>query len=49
MPDYDFRTLSSVDFEHLARDVLNATYDLRLQSYAPGPDQGIDLRQVVTD
>lgn len=46
MTDYDFRTLSPVDFEHLARDVLNADLDLRLQSYAAGRDQGIDLRQI---
>jgi Restriction endonuclease len=49
MPDYDFRSLSPVDFEHLSRDVLNADLGLRLQSYPPGRDQGIDLRQVDAD
>ena len=49
MPDYDFRALSPVDFEHLARDVLNADLDLRLQSYTSGQDQGIDLRQSDAD
>jgi hypothetical protein len=49
MPDYDFRALSPVDFEHLTRDVLNADLGLRLQSYPPGRDQGIDLRQVDPD
>ncbi|HEY1626184.1 MAG TPA: restriction endonuclease, partial [Streptosporangiaceae bacterium] len=49
MPDYDFRALSPVDFEHLTRDVLNADLGLRLQSYPPGRDQGIDLRQVDTE
>ena len=49
MPDYDFRALSPVDFEHLARDVLNADLGLRLQSYPSGRDQGIDLRQVGAD
>jgi Restriction endonuclease len=49
MPDYDFRVLSPVDFEHLARDVLNADLGLRLQSYPSGRDQGIDLRQMDTD
>jgi hypothetical protein len=49
MPNYDFRSLSPVDFEHLTRDVLNADLGLRLQSYPPGRDQGIDLRQVDTD
>ena len=46
LPDYDFRALSPIDFEHLTRDVLNADLKLSLQGYAPGPDQGIDLRQV---
>jgi hypothetical protein len=49
MPNYDFRSLSPVDFEHLTRDVLNADLGLRLQSYPPGRDQGIDLRQVDAD
>lgn len=49
MPDYDFRNLSPVDFEHLARDALNADLGLALQSYASGRDQGIDLRQVTAD
>jgi hypothetical protein len=49
VPDYDFRTLSPVDFEHLARDVLNADLGLTLQGYTPGRDQGIDLRQVAAD
>src|SRR5690348_1861148 len=49
MTDYDFRTLSPVDFEHLTRDVLNAELGLRLQSYPAGRDQGVDLRQVIDD
>ena len=49
MPDYDFRSLSPVDFEHLTRDILNADLGLALQSYAAGRDQGIDLRQVMAD
>jgi hypothetical protein len=49
MPNYDFRSLSPVDFEHFARDVLNADQGLRLQSYPSGRDQGIDLRQMDTD
>lgn len=46
MPDYDFKGLSPVDFEHLTRDILNADLGLRLHSYTIGRDQGIDLRQV---
>jgi hypothetical protein len=49
LTDYDFRALSPIDFEHLTRDVLNADLKLSLQGYAPGPDQGIDLRQVAAN
>jgi hypothetical protein len=41
---YDFRTLSPLDFEELIRDLLQAELDLRLESFGPGPDQGIDFR-----
>ena len=44
MPDYDFRSLSPIDFEVFCRDLLNADLDLRLVSFAVGPDGGIDLR-----
>lgn len=44
MADYDFRTLSPIDFEVLCRDLLNADLGLRLVSFAVGPDGGIDLR-----
>src|SRR6266567_2199153 len=49
MPDYDFLSLSPIDFEHLSRDVLNADLGLRLQSYPAGRDNGIDLRQADAD
>ena len=41
---YDFRTLSPIDFENLARDLLQAELGFRLESFGPGPDQGIDFR-----
>ena len=41
---YDFRTLSPIDFENLARDLLQAELGIRLESFGPGPDQGIDFR-----
>jgi hypothetical protein len=44
MPDYDFRSLSPIDFEMLARDLLNADLNLKLVSFGVGPDGGIDLR-----
>ena len=44
MTDYDFRSLSSYDFELLARDLLQAELGVRLESFSPGPDSGIDFR-----
>ncbi len=44
MPNYDFQSLSSYDFELLARDLLQEELGIRLESFAPGPDRGIDFR-----
>lgn len=44
MPDYDFRSLSPIDFENFARDLLNADLGARFVSFAVGPDGGVDLR-----
>jgi hypothetical protein len=44
MPDYDFRSLSSYDFALLGRDLLQAHLGFRLESFASGPDSGIDFR-----
>jgi hypothetical protein len=44
MPDYDFHTLSSFDFELLVRDLLQAETGVRYESFKQGKDQGIDLR-----
>lgn len=41
---YDFRTLSPLDFEELVRDLLQAEWGIRLESFGPGPDRGIDIR-----
>lgn len=41
---YDLRTLSPLDFEELARDLLQAEWGIRLESFGPGRDQGIDAR-----
>jgi hypothetical protein len=41
---YDFLTLSPLDFEELIRDLLQAELNVRLESFGPGPDQGIDCR-----
>jgi energy-coupling factor transporter ATP-binding protein EcfA2 len=41
---YDFRTLSPLDFEELVRDLLQAEFGLRLESFGPGRDLGIDFR-----
>jgi adenylate kinase family enzyme len=41
---YDFLSLSPLDFEELVRDLLQAEWGKRLESFGPGRDQGIDLR-----
>lgn len=44
MPDYDFHTISPVDFEELTRDLLQARDGFVFQSFKVGRDRGIDLR-----
>jgi hypothetical protein len=44
MPDYDFHQLSSFDLEILARDLLQAHWGVRIESFKTGKDGGIDLR-----
>lgn len=41
---YDLTNLSPADFEELSRDLLQAELGLVLESFATGPDQGIDFR-----
>jgi hypothetical protein len=41
---YDFGALSPTDFEELSRDLLQAEFDVRFESFAVGRDGGIDLR-----
>lgn len=44
MSSYDFRSLSSRDFEELTRDLLQAKWGVFIESFKDGKDQGIDLR-----
>jgi len=44
MPNYDFQSLSSYDFELLARDLLQKDLNVRLESFGKGRDGGIDFR-----
>ncbi len=41
---YDFSQLSSLDFEDLCRDLLQAETGETLETFKPGRDQGIDIR-----
>ena len=41
---YDFRQLSPLDLEELARDLLQEEWGIKLESFKQGPDQGVDLR-----
>lgn len=43
---YDFTTLSPLDFEELVRDLLQAHWNRRLESFGPGRDEGIDIRHI---
>ena len=44
MSNYDFRTLSPIDFEGLVRDLLQNELGMMLESFKSGKDQGIDFR-----
>lgn len=41
---YDFKNLSFVDFEDLARDLIGREFGVRFEAFAVGPDGGIDGR-----
>ncbi len=43
MTDYDFRSLSPIDFEILARDLLQEEFKVRVECFKTGQDQGIDM------
>ncbi|MEH0420050.1 restriction endonuclease [Streptomyces sp. B21-083] len=47
MPEYDFSTLSPVDFEILTADILSAELGVHVESFGPGKDKGVDLRCAV--
>ena len=49
MPSYTFHSLSDADFEELCRDLLQASLQLRLQSFTAGKDGGIDLLNASQD
>lgn len=41
---HDFKQLSPLDFENLVRDLLQEEFQIRLESFGPGKDGGIDFR-----
>lgn len=49
MADYDFASLSPIDFERVVRDLLQKELDLTLETFALGRDKGIDLRHLATE
>lgn len=49
MPRYDFRSLSSQDFEEPVRDLLQAAWNVALEAFKTGRDNGIDLRYAPAD
>jgi hypothetical protein len=46
MAEYDFKQLSSYDFEILVRDLLQEELGVTLESFKLGKDNGIDLRYI---
>jgi len=44
MPNYDFKLLSSSDFEELTRDLIQEELGIRLECFKTGRDNGIDFR-----
>jgi hypothetical protein len=44
MDNYDLLSLSWIEFEDLTRDLLQAEFNLFIESFTPGKDDGIDLR-----
>jgi len=44
MPEYDFQSLSSFDFQALSRDLIQKHLGIVLESFGPGRDKGIDFR-----
>ena len=44
MARYNFTSLSHQDFEELARDLLQAEWNVALEAFKSGRDKGIDLR-----
>lgn len=44
MNDYDFHTLSPIEFEALSRDLLQKEMGITIESFTSGKDGGIDLR-----
>jgi len=49
MSRYDYRSLSSQDFEELTRDLLQAEWKVALEAFKTGRDKGIDLRYTHAD
>lgn len=46
MANYDYKSLSPQDFEELTRDLLQAEWNVVIEAFKAGRDQGIDLRYV---
>lgn len=46
---YDFRNLSSADFEDLVRDLIGKEERLRFEAFCAGPDGGIDGRHALAN
>jgi hypothetical protein len=46
LSDYDFHELSSHDFEVLVRDLLQAEWGIRIESFKTGKDRGVAAAEI---
>src|SRR5580704_12899833 len=44
MDSYDISRLTDYDFESVCKDIFESELGIRLEIFAPGADQGVDLR-----
>ena len=44
MAHYDYRSLTAIDFEDLIQSLLQEELGIALEAFAPGRDEGVDLR-----
>ena len=49
MDSFDIDRLTDFDFEKVCKDIFEAEYNVQLEIFAQGADQGVDLRYIATE